>query len=102
MCRVHCCTQVHYGMVFGEPGIDVRQPLDLPQVPKECGFWVHLVNLFKRREVEEDSPLGPELLHVPYEEDASWHWIFPHLQEAHTPPETSRSARRVRHSTLRA
>eukprot|EP00884_Botryococcus_braunii_P010128 jgi/Botrbrau1/19116/Bobra.0077s0029.1 len=96
--------QVHYGMVFGEPGIDVRQPLDLPQVPKECGFWVHLVNLFKRREVETDSPLGPELLHVPYEDDLRWHWIFQHLREPAegAASETSRSARRVRHSSLRA
>lgn len=91
-------------MVFGEPGIDVRQPLDLPQVPHACGFWIHLVNLFKRREVESDSPLGPELLHVPYEEDLRWHWIFQRLQGTgdQSPLETGRSARRVRHSSLRS
>jgi hypothetical protein len=89
-------------MVFGEPGIDVRQPLDLPQVSAECGFWVHLVNLFKRREVDVDSPLGPELIHVPYEEDARWQWIFGRLTGGGNTENDGHIARRsARRSTLR-
>lgn len=74
--------QIHFGVAYGKPSIgflDVENTTTsdwLPQVSAECGFYVHLVNLFKMREVDLESPLGLEYDHVWYQNDTSWHWIL--------------------------